>query len=94
MGLSKCYLKGPYIISLSRTNVGKYAGYGLIPSLITVGIGTVIDIRTREHNPLNEPFIKDLLKKYPDLSEEYKDRTPLLKYAFEIIKKVDEKENG
>ena len=93
MGISKCYLNGPYILSLSRANAAQYGG-GLILSFANIGAGTVINLRTREHYPLNERFIKDLLKLYPDLEEEYKDRKGLLYYAIDILEKVNEKESN
>jgi hypothetical protein len=93
MGLSKCYLQGPYIVSMTRGSAGQYTGGGLIPGLIPFGSGTVINIRTREHNPLSEGFIKGLLKKYPDLNQEYKNMFGLMNHAIEILEKVNQKEN-
>jgi hypothetical protein len=92
MGISKCYLDGPYIVSLTRGSAAQYTGGGLIPALMPVGWGTVINIRTREHKNLNEGFIRDLLKQYPDLNEQYKD-TDLMNYAIDILEIVNQREN-
>jgi len=39
-------------------------------------------------------ILKDFLKQYPNLEEEYKDRKALLYYAIDILEKVNEIESN
>jgi hypothetical protein len=90
MGISKCYLQGPYVLSFGGFNIDQYDG-GIVPRFALLSSGFVIDIRTREHVLLDEEFLKVFLKKYPELDEKYRN-SDLMKYAIEILEIVNLKE--
>lgn len=90
MGISKCYLQGPYILSFGGLNIDQYIG-GKLPRFALLSSGFVIDIRTREHVLLDEEFLKVFLKKYPELEEKYRN-SDLMKYAIEILEIVNKME--
>ena len=93
MGFTPCVLEGPYILAAIQGSAAAYTGGGVLPGFIKTGRGYVIDIRNGASAALNKGFIRRLLKKHPDLAEEYKDKDDIMGYAVEIIIKVNELEN-
>ena len=91
-GLTKCSLKGPYIYADIEESAAQYTGGGLIPALIKTGKGFVINVNKGLSLPLNKKFLKDLLRQYPDLENEYSKKMSLMDHAVEILQRVNERE--
>lgn len=93
LGIAKCYLKGPYIFAQEAP----YNPMGLIGAVLTMGAdysgkGYVININKGLSLPLTKKFLKDLLKKYPDLDEEYKQKISIADHSMEILQRINGRE--
>lgn len=92
-GFSVCFLTGPYIIADIGTSAGQYTGGGLLPSLINVSNGYLINIKSRSSSPLTKKALKDLLKKYPELQDKYANQEDLVANAVQILDEINILEN-
>lgn len=90
-GMTSCILSGPYIIAPIQSSAGQFTGGGLIPSMIKVGNGYLINIKEGSSIPLSKKVLKELLKKYPTLMSEYADQN-LMDSAVDIIDKINQME--
>ena len=88
-GMTKCLLSGPYIIAPIQSSTGHYAGGGLLPSLIKIESGFLIDLNAGTSIRLSNKFLKNLLKKYPSVAEYYASKENLIDYAVEIINEIN-----
>ena len=88
-GMTMCLLSGPYIIAPLQGSTGQYTGGGLLPSLIKIGSGFLIDLNTGSSIRLSNKLLKKLLKKHPGVSEYYARKENLLDHAVEIINEIN-----
>ncbi len=91
-GLTRCLLSGPYIIAPISSSAGQYTGGGIIPAMIKVNKGFLINLNDGVSRPLSKKLIREILKKYPDIEKEYADKNNLVEFAVEIINKVNQLE--
>jgi len=88
-GMTACILSGPYIIAPIQSDAGQFGG--VIGSFIKIGTGFLINIENGSSIQLSKKVMKEILKKYPDISKEY-DNLDLMDYAIEIIDKINNTE--
>lgn len=87
-GLTKCSLKGRYIIAeIEVSQPGTAAGAGGYFVTLTY----VIDVSKGLSLKLTKKVIKDIVGPYADINEEYKDRD-LIKHVQEVLQKVNQKQ--
>jgi len=91
-GMTLCLLSGPYIIAPIQASAGQYTGGGLIPSMIKVGSGFLINLNNGTSRRLSKKLIREALEKYPDLAQEYADKGDLVEFAVEIMDKINKAE--
>ena len=91
-GMTLCLLSGPYIIAPIQGSAGQYTGGGLIPSMVKVGSGFLINLNNGTSRLLSKKVITEALEKYPDISQEYADKGDLIEFAVEIIDKINKAE--
>lgn len=87
-GMTLCILSGPYIIAPVQSSAGEFTGGGLIPSMIKIGNGYLINIKEGSSISLSKKVLKELLKKYPTILSEYADKD-LMDFTAEIIDKIN-----
>jgi len=88
-GLTICLLSGPYIIASVQGTAGQYTGGGLIPSMVKVGNGYLIDLKTGKSVAITNKVLKDLLKPYPEIAKKYSVTDGLTENTFQIVSDVD-----
>jgi hypothetical protein len=93
-GLTRCLLSGPYIIAPVQGSAAQYTGGGLIPSMIKVGSGFLINLNVGNSRPLTKKVIKELLEKHPDIADKYAHKGDLIELSAEIINEVNKAEKG
>lgn len=91
-GMTLCRLSGPYLIAPIKGSAAQYTAGGLIPSMIKVGSGFLINLNDGTSRQLSKKVIKELLKKYPEISKKYADKGDLIEYASEIINEINKTE--
>jgi hypothetical protein len=89
-GLTPCILSGPYVIAPVQGSAGQYTGGGIVPAMIKVGKGFLIDIRDGTSVPLSNKTLKRLLSKYPDIAAQYKDKQDLSDYSVDIVEQINQ----
>jgi len=94
LSMTRCLLTGPYLVAPIEGNLGQYTGGGIIPSLIKIKSGFLIDFKDGTSRKLSNDLIKQELKDYPELQKEFSKRGNLLERAVEIFSKVNELENN
>lgn len=88
-GMTLCLLSGPYIIADIQGSTGQYTGGGIIPSMVKIGNGFLIDIRNGTSVPLTEKELKKLLTKYPHILNKYKDKENMAEFSNQIINEIN-----
>jgi len=91
-GMTLCLLSGPFIIAPIQAIAGQYTGGGLIPFMIKVGSVFLINLNNGISRRLSKRLIREVLEKYPDLSQEYADKGDLIEFAVEIMDKINKAE--
>lgn len=92
-GMTRCLLSGPYIIAPIQGSTSQYTPE-LTPSLTRAGKGFLINLNDSTTRPLSKKLIRKLLKKHPDITQEYTDKSDLIELSAEIIDKVNKAEKG
>lgn len=87
-GLSKCFLKGPYILTQLEVSGPSTSGIGMSSAIYEY----VININRGLSLKLTKKALNDILKQYPNIEDEYKDEKHLLRIDKEILQKVNEQE--
>ncbi len=88
-GMTKCLLSGPFLVAPIQGNAAQYTGGGIIPSLIKVGQGFLINVNTGISDRISEQLLKSLLKKYPRCYVKYKRLDSLLEFTIPIINDIN-----
>ncbi|WP_188507901.1 DUF6563 family protein [Parapedobacter pyrenivorans] len=93
-GLTKCLLTGPYLVAPIRASASAYTGGGLIPAMIKVGEGFVINVNAGTSAKLTEKYLKGLMSKHPEIADRYAEAENLMDAALEIIDEINRVEQG
>ncbi len=93
-GLTKCLYNGPYIVAPIQKRASSIMGGGVIPSLIKIGQGFIIDLKNGITKEISNSSLKKVLSEHKQLLDEYNAKKGSLhSYTSEIITKVNEVEN-
>lgn len=87
-GLSKCFLKGPYILADVEKSGPSSSGIGESSAIYEY----VINVNKGLSLKLTRKVLEDILGRYPDIESEYKEKKKLMDHAKEILQKINEKE--
>lgn len=87
-GLSKCFLKGPYILAQVEMSGPSTSGMGMS----SASYEYVININKGLSLKLTKKVLEDILKQYPTIEEEYKDEKHILRIDKVILQKVNKQE--
>ncbi len=93
-GLTICILSGPYIIAKTQGSDGQYTGGGIIPSLIKIESGYLINLQTGKSVPISNKVLKELLAPYPEIAKKYSVTAGLTSSLVQIVSDINKEMNA
>ena len=88
-GLTRVISTGPYVIAPIQERASKYLGGGLIPYMIKVGHGFLVNLNRGISEPMTKSLLKSLLDRYPEIWAQYSGKVDWYDMAPEIVTKVN-----
>lgn len=88
-GLTLCVLSGPFIIGNIQGSAAQFTGGGLVPSMIKIGNGYLINIKDATTVAITNKVLKELLTPYPQIAKKYSVTAGLVESSAQIINDIN-----